>query len=188
VGTRHPEYPRAGGDFYTEPSWVVSALFHHISLRLGLHDPCCGAGTIIDTALKVGLQASGADIADRAAGRFEVRDFLADEMTYPNIVTNPPYKHASRIITHALAHVESGGQVAALVPIGFLSSQRRYPLYCRAEFELVLVLSRRPSLPPGELLQKHGESIRHSGSTDFVWTVWRRDRTGGEPRIHWIRP
>ena len=35
------------------------------------------------------LQATGADIVDRADGRFPVRDFLADNTRYTNLVFNP---------------------------------------------------------------------------------------------------
>jgi hypothetical protein len=188
MGTRHSECPRADSDFYTEPAWTVAALLHHLLLSDGLHDPCCGSGTVIDTAASCGLKATGADIADRAARRFAVRDFLTDESTYRNIVTNPPYHLAPEIICHALAHVSDGGRVAALVPLGFIASQRRYQLFSRPACELAVVLSRRPSLPPGGLLQRHGESIRGGGSTDFLWIGWQRGRATGATRSCWIAP
>lgn len=188
MGTRHPEYARADGDFYVEPSWTVSALFRHVALRGKLHDPCCGSGTIIETAIQQGFEASGADIADRANGRFPVRDFLTDSTTYPNLITNPPYKLAVEIICHALTRVPDGGHVAALVPIGFLASIRRHSLFVRPECEMVLVLSRRPGLPPGELLKQHGEAIRCNGSTDFIWSIWRRGRAADGAAICWAPP
>jgi hypothetical protein len=189
MSTRHSEQPRAAGDFYVEPDWVPSALFGHLTLRGGLHDPCCGIGTIVDVAARHGIAATGADIADRSAGRFPVRDFLTDEGIYANVVANPPYRTALPIICHALNHVEAGGCVAVLMPIGFLASVRRYSLFIRPECELVLVLSRRPSLPPGDLLQRHGESIRGNGSTDFLWIALRRGgRIGDHTRIEWATP
>jgi hypothetical protein len=185
--TRHSEYVRAADDFYTEPTWTVAALFHHMPLHGGVHDPCCGIGTIIDVALSRGLKATGADIADRAGGRFQVRDFLSDQSTYPNVATNPPFRLAVPIVSHALAHVAEGGYVAALVPLTFLASQRRYPLFDRPECA-ALVLSRRPSLPPGQLLQACGESIRGNGSTDYAWIIWQRGRLRGGAQIRWVQP
>jgi hypothetical protein len=153
-----------------------------------IHDPCCGIGTVVDAASNEGLQATGADIVDRADGRFPVRDFLAEETRYTNLAFNPPYRLTLEFVQHALASVAHRGHVAALVPLGFLASQRRYPLFNRAEFALTLVLSRRPSLPPGDLLKQCGESIRHSGSIDYVWVAWQRGRVVWCPAIRWAAP
>lgn len=98
MGTRHSHHPRAAGDFYTEPDWTVSALFHHAWPEQGLHDPCAGIGTIVDVATQYGLRATGADIADRANGRFAIRNFLTNQTVYSAVVTNPPYKLAPAII------------------------------------------------------------------------------------------
>ena len=91
MGTRHSGYVRADGDFYSEPPWAVTALLHHVPMCGSIHDPCCGIGTIVDTATSKRLQAAGADIVDRAIGRFPIRDFLGDETSYTNLVFNPPY-------------------------------------------------------------------------------------------------
>jgi hypothetical protein len=189
MGTRHPEYERAAADWYIEPDWSVSALLNHLPAVGRLHDPCCGIGTIVDTARLRGITASGADIVDRVNGRFPVRDFLADDSSYPNIVTNPPYRPAVKIIRHALLHVPPNGRVATLVPIGFLASQQRHSLFTSMGCELVVIMSRRPSLPPGELLRQHGESIRHSGSTDYCWCVWCNGMAGTvTTRMVWAAP
>ncbi len=150
MGTRHTEFARVDGDFYSEPPFAVAALFDQIEVVGTLHDPCCGLGTVPDVAVRRGMVATGADIADRAGGRFAVRDFLADKRRYDNLIFNPPYKdkQAPKFILHALDHVHVGGIVAALVPIGFMASQERHPLFVRPDCELVIILSRRPSLPP----------------------------------------
>lgn len=154
-----------------------------------LHDPCCGRGTVVDTALARGIAASGADIADRAQGRFLVRDFLQDDAIYPNLVMNPPYDRdrAVAIILHAFEHIAPGGRVAVLVNADFRHSQERYPLFIRHCPELIIVLSQRPSCPPGEVLQLYGEQARGGGSINFDWIVWRRGYLG--PCLHeWKLP
>lgn len=189
MGTRHSKRPRAKNEFYVEPDWAVTPLFRHLSLAGGLHDPCCGIGTIVDAAVRHGIAATGADIADRAKGRFPIQDFLTDRDMRANIVTNPPNKLAPAVILHALDHVAHGGCVAVFAPIGFLASQKRYPIFCRPDCELVLVMSRRPSAPPGELLLERGESIRGNGSTDYAWIVLRSGgRIGEHTRIEWAEP
>jgi hypothetical protein len=188
MSTRHSNYRRAENDFYIEPEWAVDALFDRIPLS-GLHDPCCGIGTIVDAARRRGIAATGADIADRACGRFPARDFLHDAATYANIVCNPPFKKkaALPVIRHALTHVVAGGHAAFLLPLNFLASQERHPLF-KAERPLVLVLSQRPSLPPGELLLALGESCRKDGSTDFAWIVFRPGRAAESAEIDWLPP
>ena len=80
------------------------------------------------------------------------------------------------------------GLVAVLAPIKFLAAQRRYELFTRPELDTVMVFSRRPSVPPGELLAEHGERIRGHGSDDFLWTIWQRGRRPSPPRICWTCP
>jgi hypothetical protein len=47
-------------------------------------------------------------------------------------------------------------------------------LFARPEIELALILSERPSVPPGEFIKRHGEGERRNGSLDFAWMVFRR--------------
>jgi hypothetical protein len=155
------------------------------SAASGLHDPCCGIGTIVDASTRRGIAATGADIVDRAGGRFPVRDFLADTAMYPNIVCNPPFETAVQLIQHGLKHVIKGGHVAVLVPLRFLASQERHTLF-KEQRPLVLIFSRRPSLPPGKLLLANGERIRGNGSDDFAWIVFRRGQTAKIACIDWL--
>ena len=116
MGTRHSEYRKDPLGWYVDHPDVATALFDRLdALGIGLevlHDPCCGEGNIVDVALVRGIRATGADIVDRAAGRFGVRDFLQDTRRYENIVMNPPYdKRALEFIRHGLAHVLPGGKV-----------------------------------------------------------------------------
>jgi hypothetical protein len=178
MGQRHSEYEGAADGFYIEPSWTVEGLFTrgpHF-LHGHIHDPFAGTGTVVDVAQGRGFIATGSDIRDRASGRFPVRDFFEDEDVYANIVANPPTDLAALVAVHALEHVIEGGRVAILVPLGFLASQGRFPLLNRQELDTVLILSRRPSMPPGELLLREGEGCRHSGSIDFVWVIWQHGR------------
>jgi hypothetical protein len=178
MAERHPEKERAADDWYVEPAWCVDILLKRVQFPMGLHDPCCGGGTIPFRARELGFTATGSDLRERAPG-WRVLNFLRDEDTYSSIVTNPPYNIAVPIIEHALRHVQQGGFVCALVQAKFLFSQKRKELFERVDMERVIILSRRPSMPPGEALSEHGESIRGGGSIDFCWVVWRVGK--GEP-------
>jgi len=170
MGERPSEYARDVNDWYVEPAWCVHALARHISWHGKIHDPCCGMGTI-----PLASNGTGADLVDRGYG-YPVRDYLADTRIYDNIITNPPYRIAQDIIEHALGQVRY--RVAALVQTKFLSSQRRYKLFTRPGMEKVIMFSKRPSMPPGEMLIAHGEDIRGGGSIDYCWAVWNTQYTG----------
>lgn len=178
MGERLSEYERDKNDWYIEPSWCVDALRDSCKFYGRIHDPCCGIGTIPKM-----LGATGSDIVDRGFG-YEVNDFMQETRMFDNIVTNPPYGIALEIIEHALAL--SIRRVAALVQIKFLCSQKRYHLFYRPETEKIIMFSRRPSMPPGEMIMKHGESIRGGGSIDFCWVVWNHEHCG-DTTISWVR-
>jgi hypothetical protein len=198
MGIRDSGYDRADDNWYQEPPGCAEALFGEILFAGGIHDPCCGKGTIVDVALGCGIEATGADIKNRAQDRVPQRDFFIDRRSYPNIVFNPPNDKrrgfnmlAVRLILHGLDLVPKGGLVAALVTGNFLWAQGRSVLFMQPEMELVLILSERPSVPPGEFLEQHGEEGRVNGSLDFAWMVFRR---GGrlemdrDASIRWRRP
>jgi hypothetical protein len=178
MGERPSEYTRDTNDWYVEPEWAVEALKSRVLLFGGIHDPCCGMGTIPRV-----MGATGADLVDRGHG-YPQRDFLKDTAFYDNIVTNPPYGIAQQIIEHALKVAK--WRVAALVQVKFLASQRRHKLFTRDECEKVLMFSRRPSMPPGELLAEKGEDVRGGGSIDFCWVVWCRGNLAPTV-IDWVK-
>jgi hypothetical protein len=74
-----------------------------------------------------------------------------------------------------------------VAPVKWLSSQGRHALFSAPETELVLMLSRRPSMPPGAVLVEQGEACRGGGSIDFAWVVWRKAKSDNEgAEIRWV--
>lgn len=185
---RSSGYDRNANDWYVEPTDCVLALFDAIpSLEYhGIHDPCCGMGTIPEAAAGRGWKATGADLIDRASGRYPVRDFLTDDQTYPNIVTNPPFALSVPIVRHAMGSVATGGLIIIVAQAKFLYSQGRHPLFSAPECERVLILSKRPSMPPGEMLMEQGEACRGGGSADYCWVVFRSGRMSRGCSIEWL--
>lgn len=183
MGERHSEFERDADDWYVEPRDVVERLLDRVPLD-GLHDPCCGCGTIVAVARERGKQATGADLVDRGYG-FPIRDFLTDHVSYPSIVTNPPFKIAADVVRHALNTTMHGGIVAVVAQAKFLYSQARYPLFNCPEFERVIAFSRRPSMPPGKMLEELGEECRGGGSMDYCWAIWRVGKTSPGASIEW---
>ena len=184
-------YDRESDDWYVEPRWSVDLLLDHVDFSPGAYDPACGLGTIPEALKARGLESAGSDITDRSQGRYRVRDFLGPVSRpdwWPNIITNPPYAKCVQFIERGLHELRPGGRMALLVPLKFLASQQRYELLSGAETEQVLVLSKRPSIPPGRLLVEKGEAVRRGGSVDFCWLVFRKGGSGsGPPSILWLK-
>ena len=186
MAEQHSQYVRAEDDWYVEPEWAVHILLNNLSLINGFHDPCCGLGTIPLAGRSHGIKTSGSDLRQRTPG-WGCENFLTDTRHYSNIVTNPPYKIALQIIKHALATTVPNGRVCALVQAKFLFSQKRMELFTIPEMERIIILSKRPSMPPGEMLLAHGESIRGNGSIDFLWAIWQVGKIKQPPTIEWIK-
>lgn len=189
TGTRKDSgYQRVADDWYVEDDRTVRTFFAHKGpiLDKEFHDPCCGIGTIPRVGAALGYSMTGADLRDRASGRYEVRDFLTDRRTHRNIVTNPPFNLAVPIVRHALAYCSPGGIVAIVAQAKFLFSQERNALFNLPSMERVLILSKRPSMPPGEMLAAQGEACRKGGFHDFCWIIWRIGKTQAGATIEWV--
>jgi hypothetical protein len=175
------EFKRHADDWYVEPAWCWGALFSNVRIEGTVLDPCCGGGTGLEYCAAHGINAIGSDLVDRGAGMVAA-DFLSRE--YPliadNIVTNPPYRLTVEIAYQALHRARR--KVALLVPLPFLCSQRRYELFSATPVSDVVILSRRPSMPPGDA------GVRATGGKeDYCWVVWDHDVIGA-PVIHWAKP
>ena len=66
------------------------------------------------------------------------------------------------------------------------SAEVEAPLFERTETDQVIILSTRPSMPPGDVFEALGPDCAKGGSIDFVWIVWQQGRDCRSPaRIVW---
>jgi len=158
-------------DWYVETPACVHSLFDSVHFYGSIHDPCAGSGTIPTVAKQRWLEATGSDLRDRGFGETGV-DFFTDNRPRRNIVSNPPYKLLEPFIHHAIAVTER--KVAVVVRLPFLSGQKRLQsLYRVHPPRAVIVLSKRPSMPPG------GTDIpARGGTSDYSWCVWQHGYQG----------
>lgn len=174
-------YGRQAEDWYVEPAWCWDVLFSKVRFSGRILDPACGGGTGLAACREHGFDVIGSDIVDRGCGVC-VHDFLAPD--YPlraiNVICNPPYKLATEFALQALAI--GARSVALLVPLPFLASQRRQALFMDLPLSCVVILSKRPSMPPG------GEAVKaRGGKEDYCWVVWQRGPIAA-PTILWGKP
>lgn len=185
---RSSGYIRDPDDWYVEDQTCVRSLFDAMPWfrQNGGHDPCCGAGNIPRVAASMGITITGADKIDRANGFYPVQSFLADQTRHAAIVTNPPFSLSAQIVRHALRTTAHGGYIAIVAQAKFLFSQARHPLFMMPECDRILILSRRPSMPPGKLLAEKGEACRGGGFADYAWCVWRVGKIPSRAVIEWL--
>lgn len=187
---------KAGGyehdphDWYVEEPWCADVLLDAVDFEGTILDPACGGGRIVETCRRRGFDAVGSDLIDRGYAHCTPRiDFTLPGAWAPgsfdNIISNPPYysgKGPVAFIDAGLAVARR--RVAALVALPFLAGQRRNPWFRALPVSHVLVLSRRPSMPPGHLL---GSVAQKGGKEDYVWIVLTHGHTG-RPVFDWLLP
>ena len=189
------DYERAEEDWYVEPSWCVEALADYTDIRGTIWDPACGSGTIPKVFAARGHEVLASDVVDRGFLGTEVYDFLSKEndpwwwrSDARTIVTNPPFDQSEAFVRKALSN-PGVGQVCIIQQTRFLNSKGRYTLFTEYPPTDVMILSRRPSMPPGNKLEEmiaNGTAFK-GGAIDYVWIIWRRGYRG-DTRLQWLNP
>lgn len=193
---RHPD------DWYVEPEWNAERLFeierfpsHDGRTMPIIWDPSCGMGRIVDAALRAGYEAYGSDIAarweDTRARMFRVapfcrvQDFFTAELVFePDwVISNAPFKHCHMrypsdppppYVVRALEVAKVGACI--LLPLSWIAGDRRVSWLREAGLYKVLVITPRPSMPPGPVILA-GENPGR-GEKDFAWFIFKKGHTG----------
>lgn len=187
---RHPE------DYYTEPEWCSERLFQTVAFFGTIVDPACGSGRIIraarahrEHAKKLGddriTKALGYDIVKRCKEcNEETEDFLTSDYETDNIVSNPPFKHCGKpdfpFVVRALATAEK--KVALLLPLPWMTGADKGRFLKTTPLAQVLVLTPRPSMPPGPVIEA---GLAPGGTEDFAWFIWDHAHKG-PPTLGWL--
>jgi hypothetical protein len=182
-------------DWYCENEWPVEALLRYVAFEGLVYDPACGRGNIPRVFAAAGFETHASDLVDRGLEGAHQLDFLAAASAafrVPNVVTNPPYSYVDGIAeAFARRAIEiATRRVALLVPLKWLASIGRWRLFTEHPPEQILVLSERPSMPPGSKIAALGRRAFKGGTQDFVWVVWNTAAPAapGYTRTVWIEP
>jgi hypothetical protein len=160
-------------DFYETPAWMTRALLHWMpQIKSGMVLECCaGRGAITRVLRAAGIHRQASiDIDERHPDLYRVRDMTLaaswadiDEMLGPDwIITNPPFKAAHAILSHAINHANIG--VAFLLRKTFAE-----PTEARGPWLM--------TNPPRRVIGLPRANFRGKG-TDSVpadWFIWLRD-------------
>lgn len=173
-------WQRDPNDWYVEPKECSLALFDSENFKGPVWDPACGIGNIVESAILSGLKIHGSDLIVRNRFCEKPIDFLestGDEFQYNNIVCNPPFGIAEEFYHHAIEILPSGGKLAMILPMVWLSgfSKKRYWLPDSPLLKFYSI-SPRPSMPPGAVIQAGVKA--GNGTKDFAWFVWQKGHNG----------
>jgi len=195
-------YGRDRLDWYVEPSWIWRSLPDCLPADLWsevvgnvIWDPWCGQETVA-TSLKLSgvpeghiistdLVARGPNAPPPAMTGLDWLGKVRDDFTIEgSVIGNPPYGNCIEHITRAIERATI--LVATVVRLDFLASQARYKVFKEHPPYMVIVLSKRPSMPPGEKLLEGTKAA--GGQHDYCIMVWRPKHPPSDTIIRWWMP
>lgn len=167
-------------DFYATHPEAVDALLAVESFDGWIWEPACGDGAIVRRLQHHGHDVVATDLVDRGLGGGV--DFLMEwQPRAPHIITNPPFKLATKFVQNALRLTT--GKVAMLLKVGFLEGVERAPIFDDAPFARLWVFRRRQSFLKNGT---NGVSMNgRGGMIAYGWFVWDHAHTG-KPELGWI--
>lgn len=181
-----PRWPRDPDDYYVEEDWCSARLFQQEQFQGPILDPACGSGRIVNNARLAGYQAFGADLKIRSKFCMRAIDFMLPtplpSSYFRNIVCNPPFGIAEDFVRLALQRYQT--KMAMLLPLGWLAGDERSRWLEYSELRRVLILTPRPSMPPGLLIEQGFKAS--GGMTNFAFYVFEKGFRGNAD-LAWLR-
>lgn len=181
-----PERP--SDDHYPTPPEATRALLGVESFGGGIWEPCAGSGEMAAVLRESGYTVCATTIGqgrhDRDAPKHRVLGgldfFQSKDLAHPNIITNPPYRDAEKIISHALAF--SPVKAAFLLNIKFLGSEGRMRgLFAERPPVRVWAFADRITMYPAGY-----DGPKQTTTETFAWFVWESPIRKQAPSIGWI--
>lgn len=166
-------------DFY--PTWPAAtrALLSVERFAGPIWEPACGDGAISKVLETAGYDVVSTDLIDRGYGDGG-RDFLMEwQSLAPNVVTNPPFKHAVEFVERSLQLTT--GKVAMFLRLAFLEGVDRGTWFPTTPLARVWIMSRRVPMQRGRL----AEAGDGHGVIAFAWFVWEHGHSAA-PALHWL--
>ena len=184
-GSRCTRTPSGASTATRTPPVAVRALLEVEPLSGTIWEPACGSGSIVTTLRAAGHRVVATDIESYGCpNSLGGVDFLK-QTTAPEgaqtILTNPPFKDASKFIHSALFLVP---RVIMLLRLVFLEGERRSEILEGGQLARVYVFRNR--LPMMHRANWDGPKI-DSGAVAFAWFIWEWHHRGPTElrRISW---
>lgn len=166
---RSSGYAKIEHEFYQEEPYAVDALVAvEPPIPSGVHDPCCGEGTIPKRLRRHGIGAVGSDLVrrwDDMLGKGDFRD-LVPFWRPKIIISNPPFSQWKDLVD--IGFQAGAERICLLLPIQRLEGITAYSWYRQGKLARFWAPSRRIRIWPGSAPPEK----RKGGSTTYAWFVF----------------
>lgn len=153
-------------------------------LSKNIWEPACGEGHLSEVLSSRGYEVFNTDIEDRGyKNQHLTKDFFEFTNKYDgDILTNPPFSLAEKMIQHSLELLNYGRYVIMFVRIQFLEGAKRYnDLFSKKELKYVYVFSSRAKTAMGGNFDKY----KAAPAMCYAWVIFQKGYLG-EPILRWI--
>ena len=186
--SNHTEAERESDDFYATSPKAIDILLEYADLHLPyqIWEPSCGSGCLSERLKECGYQVVSTDLVFRGYGKGNTNFFEQTAMPAgcEAIITNPPYKHATEYVTHALRLLPDNGLLCLFLKTTFAEGKERYtkifgitpPIYVLQCSERVLCAKNAAF----DYMEEHGGS-----AVSYAWWIWRKGYQG-HTTLDWV--
>lgn len=172
---------REPNDYYATDPRALDCLASKFTIPQYVWEPACGEGHLSKRLKELGHVVFSSDIIDRGFGK--VADFLTADFKLDNgwcILTNPPYRHATEFILHALDLLPEGAPAIFLLRTTFLESKSRHDrLFSKGYLHAVYQLTQRIDCA------LNGDFSKANSAVPYAWFIFRKTPCDN-PAIYWI--
>ena len=125
VTPQHNTHTRTPYDYYGTPTNITQHLLDRETFTNHILEPCSGRGHITKYLQKKGYKVTSLDIQAPQHPNQQRQNYLTyNKKHHGDLITNPPYTHATQFVTHALR--QCTGKIAMLLKLQFLETITRY--------------------------------------------------------------
>lgn len=173
---------REKNDYYATDPKAIDLLLQYEVFDRNIWECACGEGNLSTALKEYGYNVFSTDLIDRGYPD-DIVDFLKTDIKFAgDIITNPPFKHATEFITKALDVIPYGNKVAMFMKLTYLSGKKRYhEIYSKYPPSKVYVFTGKIACSKNNL----PEGFK-GGAMDYAWFIWEKGKIGCTD-LRWIK-
>lgn len=179
----NPDSVRERNDFYATDSFAIVKMadkLKELEISQKVWECACGNGCLSEPLKDLGYDVLSTDLIDRGYGQQE--DFLKSNRKWDgDIITNPPFKDATRFIEQSMKILQPGRKAMFLLKIQFLETTKRAEIFKKYGLKRVVVNSERICCAMNgdfDLYFKKKDNRYIGGTQLYAWYVFEKDYIG----------